>query len=299
MRDPLLSNGSGEAHSSEAGSFCAIRFWRRLPGMRAPTLLPVVFVCLFAGCDEEKKPVAVAPPPAVTAAKAAAPMMDASVATPSPTPSPTTPLRACVDKGNVVFDTGSKAPNKALEEDTRKKLQKPTGDITVAELKTIKSLNLAQAETNALDGCLMPLYSNLRDLFLGRGELYDLQPIANLTEMLSLRVAASHVTDLKPLAKLVKLDRLDLAKTPVKNLEPLTGLTNLTELTLDETQIDDLSALSALTKLERLSLKNTTVKDLGPLKGMQKLRFLYISGSAVGDISPIQPLVSKGLKLDK
>ncbi|MFO0678580.1 MAG: leucine-rich repeat domain-containing protein [Polyangiaceae bacterium] len=251
------------------------------------------------GCDEEKKNVEPPMRPAVTAsgtASATPPVVSAAAV---PSAAPKAPAKPCTADGVVVFDTGSGAPNKALEEDTRKKLSKPSGDVTVADLKNVKSLNLAQAETNALDGCLMPLYGNLKDLFLGRGELYDLGPISGLTELLSLRVAATRVTDLKPLARLGKLDRLDLAKTPVKNLEPLSGLTNLTELTLDETAIDDLTPLSSLVKLERLSLKNTTVKDLGPLKGMTKLRFLYLAGSAVGDISPIQPLVAKGLKIDK
>jgi hypothetical protein len=45
--------------------------------------------------------------------------------------------------------------NVALEAEVRRKLQRDAGTITQADLKTIKSINLSQAQTDTLDPCVI------------------------------------------------------------------------------------------------------------------------------------------------
>lgn len=227
--------------------------------------------CLLGavGCEESPKSQA---KPAETAAAAPAPI-------PAPTPpaaarqaeakppAPKKQLSDCTKGPVVTFE------QKAIEDEVRRKLPKPTGDITQADLKKLKSFNMSQVKgIESLDVCIFTYMTGLKELFLGEGTFDDLSPIAGATNLESLRASINQVSDLKPLSKLKKLDRLDLGRTQVKDVTPLGELTALTELQLDGTQVEDISPLAKLTQLETLSLKGTKVKDLSPLNGLKKLK---------------------------
>ena len=222
----------------------------------------------IAACEEpkpEQKPAeetaaAKAPPPTIPTTP------PAPSAEPPKAPKAKKQLADC-PKGAVVFE------QKAVEDEVRRKVQKPTGDVTTADLKKLKSFNLSQVKgIEQLDVCIFAHTTNLKELFLGEGSFDDLSPIAGATQLESLRASINQVSDLKPLAKMKKLDRLDLGRSQVKDLAPLADLTAITELSLDGTQVEDISPLAKLTQLETLSLKGTKVKDLSPLDGLKKLK---------------------------
>lgn len=220
-------------------------------------------------CEDPPKPEA---KPAETAAAEKAPPPKAA----EPPPAATTPppakkakktLADCPKGPAVAFE------QKALEDEVRRKLPKPTGDITTADLKKLKSFNASQVRgIEQLDPCVFSHMTGLKELFLGEGTFDDLSPIAGATQLESLRASINQVADLAPLAKMKKLDRLDLGRTQVKDLTPLAELTALTELQLDGTQVEDIKPLAQLTLLETLSIKGTRVKDLSPLDGLKKLK---------------------------
>lgn len=195
--------------------------------------------------------------------------------------------------GSVVDFEG----NAALEAQVRLKLSKEKGDVSVADLAKVKSINLSQSKVDELDPCIFPHFKNLKELFLGPGKLDDLSPIADLKNLEALRASLNRVSDLKPLANLAKMDRLDLGHTRVMDLAPLSGLTEMTDLQLDDTPVSDLKPLSECKKLERLSIQRTNVKDLAPLRELEKLKFLYTSGAPIEDKFALAPLVTKGLKV--
>jgi Leucine-rich repeat (LRR) protein len=255
-------------------------------------LLPIVALA----CDESKydkyltpdtaasaPPTTVLPPPPTTASAPPAPTWTKKLASDCK-PHPT----------SIDF-----TDQPALEADVRKKLGKDTAPIAPAELAQIKSINVSQGQVHYIDPCIFPMFSSLKDLFLGPGEYVDLTPIQKLTTLESLRAASSPLKDLRPIEGLKRLDRLDLSHTLVgdKELESVGSLVNLTELMLDEDQISDLTPVSNLKKLMRLSIKKTQVKNLAPLAGIKTLKFLYIAETPVTDISPVQPLISGGMKL--
>ncbi len=251
---------------------------------RLPYLLVVPLVSL--GCEEETK---TAPSPATSAAPAPA-------VTEAPLPKvekkPARKLKTKDDCGKTLsFD------DEKVEAALRLKLQKPDGDISATDLGRLTSLNLSQSETHQLDPCIFPHTKNLKELFLGPGDVEDLSLLADLKKLETLRASINKVSDLKPLAELTKLDRLDLGRTQVRDVSPLANLTNLTELALDDTPVSDVTALAKLEKLERLSLQRTRVKDVSPLKGLKNLKFLYIQDSAVQDTSALAPLRANGLKI--
>lgn len=184
----------------------------------------------------------------------------------------------CADGKNADFH------HKGLEAEVRRKLEKPEGEITKAELAKVKSLNLAKGEpVDYLDPCIFPHLTGVKDLFLGPGKLSDISPLSKLTRLESLRATANLVSDITPLAAMKQLDRLDLANTLVSDISVIGGLKNLTELQLDGSKVTDITPLANHPKLERLTLNRTAVKDIRPLKTVPTLKSLNVSGSSVDD----------------
>jgi len=201
-------------------------------------------------------------------------------------------LGDCPSGNTLSFD------NPELEQAIRFKLQKEKGDLTKADLKRLKSLNLSQMKVHELDICLFPHMTSLKELFLGAGDLDDLSPIENLTKLESLRASLNKVSDLKPLAKMTIMDRLDLGRTLAKDLSPLASMTKLTELSLDGTPVEDLTPLAGMKDLERLSIKQTQVKEVSALKDLKKLKFVYVQDTpADQDPMTLAPLRANGAQV--
>jgi internalin A len=271
------------------GIFTARSTTRAAVAMRGG-LAALALLATVAGCDDKKEE---ASRPAPSAAAVPAPEPVKEVAPVEEAPTKKEP-RVC-PPGMKVADFAGNAP---LEAEVRRKLQKETGDITVAELGKVRSLNLSQVRVDELDACIFPYFKGAKEIFLGAGKLDDLRPLAGLTKLESLRASLNKVEDLKPLTNLVKMDRLDLGGTQVKDLTPLAGLTAMTELALDGTPVTDVAPLASCTKLERLSLKRTGVKNLAPLRTLTSLKSLDITDTPVDDKFVLQPLVGpKGLKI--
>lgn len=207
-------------------------------------------------------------------------------------PKPKKTLEDCTDENAVEF------PSDEFEAAVRLKLQKPDGEITKADLKRLRSLNLTRAKLDELDICLFRHMTNLRELFLGPGKYDDLSPIAGAKHLESLRASLNNVSDISPLEGMKNLDRLDLGKTKVTDLSPLSELKNLTELMLDGTPVSDVSPLAGLTKLERLGLKGTKVEDVSMLADLKALKFLYVRDTPADEkFEQFAPLRRNGTKI--
>ena len=217
----------------------------RMQGRSRLWYVPTLFAFLFGALAHS--PRATARTPRRRPRQPAPPGSPSLRLLPRPPPSATPPTAAtarkrkdpsaCPKSGPLTFD------DPATETVVRRQLQKPTGAITSAELKKIKTLDLSQAaHDDELDPCLFPYFSGVKGLYLAPGDLDDISLLKKLLSIESLRLAATKVTDLSALAALTKLDRLDLGRTPVRDITPLSQLVNLTELQLDETEVSDLFA---------------------------------------------------------
>jgi internalin A len=231
------------------------------------------------GCDEGKKP---SPPKAVASAVAPLPLAPSVPPSPpkeesKPAPRPKKNAADCPKAASVTF------PNADFEGAVRLKIQKKDGNVTMADLVKLRSLNISQSKLNELDICLFPHMKELRELFIGPGEVEDLSGIASLTKLESLRLSLNPIRELEPLSGMTKLDRLDLAHTQVRDLTPLKSLTSLTELLLDDTPVEDVTPLASLEKLTVLVLKNTRVKDVKSLRPLKALKTLDLRGAPVDD----------------
>jgi internalin A len=238
----------------------------------------VVVAALGLGCEDP------APQKSeVAAEKPAAPKVE-----PPPEPPKAEPAPEKVEKAEKKAVTCPPAPkvlftDEALEKEVRRKASKPEGELTLADIKKVRSVDLTRggAEIESLDPCAFPLLTSLHHLYVGKGNITDLSPLKGLKSIEGLRISMNPVADISPLAGMLAMDRLDLGRTQVRDLTPLKKMTKMTELMLDDTPVEDLAPLASLSSLERLSIKRTRVSDLAPLKGLRKLKFLYVGGSPV------------------
>src|SRR5215203_2886442 len=104
-------------------------------------VLSLISLCALA-CEDPPKPEA---KPADTAAAAKAP----PPSTPTPPPAPT--AEAKPKKAKKQLADCAKGPTvafaqKGVEDEVRRKLPKPEGDITIADLKKLKSFNMSQVK---------------------------------------------------------------------------------------------------------------------------------------------------------
>jgi len=262
-----------------------------------PTLLGALLAAPLAllACDEHKYDAILAEAAAPSAAMPI--LMPPPSATASAAPAFKKRSAADCKPHAATVDFGDDA---ALEAEVRKKLGKDAGAVTPSDLAQIKSINLATAKVHQIDPCVFPMFTSLKDLFLGPGEYDDLTPLQKLTTLESLRLSFSQVKDLHAIEGLKKMDRLDLSHTLIgdEELKSVGSLVNVTELMLDEDNITDIGPVANMKKLERLSLKKTAVKSLAPIAQIRTLKFLYIADSpTISDITPVQPLISGGMKL--
>jgi outer membrane protein assembly factor BamB len=139
----------------------------------------------------------------------------------------------------------------ALESMVRTAMGKPSGDITVAEAKTVASLNLAFAEWQKYVSENEPIRS-----------IAGLESFANLE---SLDLSGNAITDLAPLSALTNLKALILTGCAAEDYTPLASLTNLHVLILDHSTIADPTPLLALSNLNCLFLEGSQIRNYLPL----------------------------------
>lgn len=159
-----------------------------------------------------------------------------------------------------------------LEAAVRNTIQKPSGDITFADVWGVESLNADRDwQEHPAEGTQIKDISALK-YFLG---------------MKDLGLQFHNIQNIRPLAGLTKLESLRLGGNPVNNVDALYGLTNLYGLTLWNCTASNYSHLKNLTKLNSLAIGYSTFNDLSLLTGLPDLQALDIVGSKVTDLSPL------------
>lgn len=138
----------------------------------------------------------------------------------------------------------------ALESMVRDAMGKLSGDITVAEAKTVTSLNLAFAEWQKY--------------------VSEKEPIRSIAGLESF----------------TNLESLDLSGNAITDLTPLSTLTNLKALILTGCAAEDYTLLAGLTNLRVLMLDHSTIADPAPLLSLSNLKCLYLEGSQIRNYLP-------------
>ncbi len=188
---------------------------------------------------------------------------------------------------------GSLFPDTTLEAVVRSHVfakrdnKEPLAEADVKTLSSISGKGKAVRSLAGLEKC-----SALALLELTGGEIADLSPIKDLTNIQSLTLAHNKIKDISALAGLTNLQYLDLTGNEVSDLRPLANLKSLNSLYLSSNKIADLSPLAGLERVWSLYLDGNLVTDLKPVAGMKWLSSLDLKNNKVADLSPLSPLTS-------
>jgi len=139
-----------------------------------------------------------------------------------------------------------------IDKAIRKAANKPTGELTAADLEKVIQLELVEAG------------------------ITDLSSLKGLSNLKRLSLSKNQITDLKPIQGLTQLEALWLDSNKIQDLSPLAGMTKLQQLMLHINQISDLKPLSDLTEINYFALTDNLVEDLTPIEGMKKLQQLFL-----------------------
>ena len=200
--------------------------------------------------------------------------------------------RLLIDEFLVATRTATREPDAdsaaIIEKAIRNRLNKPTGEITADERRSVTKLSFAGSaltDVSPLSGL-----TGLQRLNLDGTQVSDVSPLSRLTGLQTLYLRETQVSDVSPLSGLTGLLGLVLLGTQVSDVSPLSGLTGLQGLHLDGTQVSDVSPLSGLIGLQTLVLTDTQVSDVSPLSGLSGLQTLWLGRTQVSNVSPLSGL---------
>jgi internalin A len=183
-----------------------------------------------------------------------------------------------------------------LEELIRKAINRPEGDITLAEAETITALNLEMEGGTPIprieDLSDITQFPNLTSLQLGwalyePGCNMDISPLAALEKLECLYICCDNISDISALSGLTNMKDLWIWGNEISDISPLSGMTDMVDLWIKTNRISDISALSGMKNLVRLYMENNQIEDLSPLAELPNLRYVLLSGNPVTDYSPL------------
>ena len=153
-----------------------------------------------------------------------------------------------------------------------------TQTVDVSEVKTITTLD--------------PLseLSDLVSLDISGTNVNDFTPLRNANKLKVLRAADTRINDLSPLKYDLMIEELNIAHTDVESLSVLEVLDRLEKLDVSFTPVNDLQVLENCPNLSHLSAEGSQIHHLAPVAKLDKLVALNVSGTRVKDLGPLSNL---------
>ena len=166
----------------------------------------------------------------------------------------------------------------------------PIDDLSpISELTTIEKLYMWATPVSDLTP-LAKLTRLRKFLASYGGEIVDISPLVNLTELESINLSGNKIMNISALANLTRLRTLQLNNNRIEDLSALAGLTGLLALGLNENRITDVRPLAHLTSLQSLDLGDNVILDLSPLDGLILDEFIH---DTIGCDMPPLPLAPR------
>ena len=175
-----------------------------------------------------------------------------------------------------------------IEKEIRRVLEKPSGELTKADLEKVTRLHLYYNKLTEVPNDLEKL-TQLNDLFLEYNQLTSVKRLEKLTQLSTLHLSANQLTTVKGLEKLTQVKTMRLSAfemtEPPKGLEKLSQLEKLHLENYPPLKmgVADHNVLNSVERLEKLPL----------------LRHLSLSGSVHSDVKGLEKLTQvKSMRFD-
>ena len=167
----------------------------------------------------------------------------------------------------------------AVEAAVRMDLQKPSGELSLADLGEVRSVRAQGASSLAGLEC----FTHLEYLVANGGTFADLSPLAGLQDLLVVSVIGSEVRSLAPLAGLPRLETVGFSHGFVSDLTPLAAIPNLKWVSIYG-EVSDVSPLANLPNLEILELYGNPLSDVSALGSLPALTRLKLDSTLVTSV---------------
>lgn len=178
-----------------------------------------------------------------------------------------------------------------LEQAVRDALEKPTGDITAADMASLVTLIANDDNISDLTGLEYAI--NLSTLSLRQNHITDLTPIQNLVSLTTLFLDNNYsLSDIQALTNLTNLNYLGLSNNNITDLSPIHNAYDLISLTMNNNQVADISPLQNHFLLDYLLMGNNQITDISVLHNLTSITTLYLHGNQIQDISALSNLVN-------
>ncbi len=171
----------------------------------------------------------------------------------------------------------------------RPELADPSESITFSDAEAFTALFAVDQGISNLEGASQlwnTRFLNLSD----NASISNLEPLADLAFLNTLRLANTDVNDITPLSSTETLQTLDLAGTEVFDLAPLSESYLLKTLDVSDTWVDDISALANLSGLQTLSLEGAPISDITALEEHSGLQQLYLGRTEVDNLDSLRDI---------
>ncbi|MEN6417573.1 MAG: hypothetical protein ABFC73_01485 [Clostridiaceae bacterium] len=182
-----------------------------------------------------------------------------------------------------------------LEQKIRTALNKPEGDITIADTEAVTELWIGNEwqqeipeDQQIRDASALKYFPNLKKLDLQNCGVTRIDALRVMTNLGEAMFNNSNIRDIRPLLACKNLYWLNISGSQCTDadLAPLAQMTGLAWLDLSySNNISDISVLANLTGLKALYLQGVHV-DLAPLAGLKNLTTLYLPEPFEGKYSP-------------
>jgi len=168
--------------------------------------------------------------------------------------------------------------------------------VTVDEIT--KLLAIKKISINEKDSIynLNPIaqFSDLQDISIHNKYVISLMPLRNLTQLVNLDCSGTSINNLSPLMYSNKLQSLNCSNTDINDLEAISYMDNLKQLNISSTQItdEDLIFIERGSKLNELICSKTSIYKLHSIDSLGNLQNLDCSFTRVFDLTPLSGLKS-------
>ena len=153
----------------------------------------------------------------------------------------------------VLVGCGPLITDPILEKAIRAELEKPTGELTEADLEEVTKLRLSYNQLTDVTG--LEKLTNLKYLELNNNQLTEVpKGLEKLTQLNRLNLLGNRLTDVTGLEKLTQLTWLHLSSNQLTDVKGLEKLTQLEYLYLTDNQLTNVKGLEKLTQLTYLNL---------------------------------------------
>jgi len=166
-----------------------------------------------------------------------------------------------------------------LETALRDLIDKSTGQLTIADFKDVKALDLEGKKLTDLNG--IELCTDLEELKLGANHIDDIAQLANLGNLRILDLKSNDFNNIEPLKNLSNLEELNLYSNEIEDISPLLSLPKLKKLNLGSNKISDFIPLSQLTGLTELKLAYNNIFRPPSLAGLKELKVLNLTSNSI------------------